>query len=41
MVEAKKRENVELGHVGAVKANDSTRDTRISHQALGLMETDT
>lgn len=40
MLEATKRMNVELGQRGAVKANDSNRDTMISHQILGLMEND-
>lgn len=35
------RKSVEVDHWGAVKANDSNRDTTISHQALSLMESET
>lgn len=41
MLSAKKRKSVELGHWDAVKANDSNRNTTESHQAFGLIESET
>lgn len=40
MLEATEGKNVEVGHQGTTKANDSNRHTMISHQALDLMEND-
>lgn len=41
MLLTKKRKSIELGHWDAVKANDSNRDTTKSHQAFGLIESET
>lgn len=40
MLEDTEGKNVEVGHQGTTKANDSDRHSVISHQALDLMEND-